>query len=98
MNLRNGLIIAAGCVAAAGIALTPRAESQEPFPDEPGRDTLLLACTQCHSLGKMVSADLTKDDWEFLVYDMIARGAPVHQDEIRDLTTYVQDNFANDRD
>ena len=98
MDLRKGWIIAAGCLVATGTVLAPSAGSQEQFPDEPGRDTLFLACTQCHSLGKMIAADLTKDDWEFLVYDMIARGAPVHEEEIADLKTYLQDNFASDRD
>ncbi len=98
MKFQNGLIIAAGCVAALGLALAPTAGSQEQFPDEPGRDTLFLACTQCHSLGKMIAADMTKDDWEFLVYDMIARGSPVEEDEIDDLKTYLQNNFASDRD
>ncbi|NCF51643.1 hypothetical protein GWP57_08535 [Gammaproteobacteria bacterium] len=80
----------------ATLIMLPRADSQEAFPDEPGRETLLLACTQCHSIGKMVTADLTADDWQFIVYDMIARGAPVHQEDIADLTTYLQNNFAAD--
>ena len=78
-------------------AVVPVATSQETFPDAPGRDTLYLACTQCHSLGKMVVAELSKDDWEFIVYDMIGRGAPVHEEELRDLVAYVQDNFATDK-
>lgn len=97
MSISRGLVVAAGIAVGAMIGLAPRADSQEQFPDEPGRDTLFLACTQCHSLGKMIMADLSADDWEFLVYDMISRGAPVHQEDIDDLKTYLQDNFANDR-
>ncbi len=72
------------------------AASQDLFPDAPGRDTLILACTQCHALGKMVAVELTAEDWQFIVYDMISRGAPVHQEDIADLTKYLQDNFAID--
>jgi len=78
------------------LGLTTLAVSQESFPEGPGRDTLLLVCTQCHSLGKMVAAELTTEDWQFIVYDMISRGAPVHQEDIADLTKYLQDNFAID--
>ncbi len=81
------------------IAVTaPRATGQAAFPDAPGRDTMMLACTQCHALGRMIVANLTAEDWQFIVYDMIGRGAPVHQEDIADLTKYLQDNFAKDRD
>ena len=79
------------------LGLTTLAVSQESFPEGPGRDTLLLVCTQCHSLGKMVAAELTAEDWRFIVYDMISRGAPVHQEDIANLTEYLQDNFAIDK-
>ena len=78
-------------------AMAPPAVSQDAFPDAPGRDALFLACTQCHSPGKMVLAELTKDDWEFVVYDMIGRGAPVHEEDLADLVKYLQDNFATDK-
>lgn len=81
-----------------GMGLPAVARSQELFPQAPGRDTLMLACTQCHSVGKMVVAELSKDDWQFIVYDMISRGAPVHQKDIADLTKYLQDNFSADED
>ena len=96
MRARVRLLHASVCVLLASIGITTLAVSQESFPDAPGRDTLILACTQCHALGKMVAAELTADDWQFIVYDMISRGAPVHQEDIADLTKYLQDNFATD--
>ena len=78
------------------LGFSTMAVSQELFPDGAGRDTLMLVCTQCHSLGKMVAAELTVEDWQFIVYDMISRGAPVHQEDIAALTKYLQDNFATD--
>ena len=79
------------------VAMAPPAAGQESFPDAPGRDALFLACTQCHSPGKMIVAELTKDDWEFVVYEMIGRGAPVHEEDLADLVKYLQDNFATDK-
>jgi mono/diheme cytochrome c family protein len=98
MKIRTEVILGMSALLVGSLAMLPVADSQEAFPDQPGRDTLLLACTQCHSLGKMVAANLTADDWEFIVYDMISRGAPVHQDEIKDLTKYLQSNFTMAKD
>jgi hypothetical protein len=39
-------------------------------------------------------AKLTAADWEFTLYDMISRGAPVRDDEIDALKMYLVDNFA----
>lgn len=97
MNVRTSLLAGASAILMAVLVLASAAFSQEDFPNETGRDTLFLACTQCHSLGKMSTAKLSAGDWEFMVYDMIARGAPVHQEDIRDLTRYLQDNFATDK-
>ncbi len=97
MRARVRLLHASVCVLLASLGITTLAVSQEIFPEGPGRDTLMLVCTQCHSLGKMVAAELTAEDWQFIVYDMISRGAPVHQEDIADLTKYLQDNFAIDK-
>ena len=97
MKKLSALLVIAGLVAGTTIGLAPGAIGQEQFPNEPGRDTLFLVCTQCHSLGKMVAAELTADDWQFVVYDMISRGAPVEHDDVEALTTYLQNNFAKDR-
>ena len=97
MKNRATLLPAIISILLVSLGFTTLAVSQESFPEGPGRDTLLLVCTQCHSLGKMVAAELTTEDWQFIVYDMISRGAPVHQEDIADLTKYLQDNFAIDK-
>ena len=70
--------------------------SQELFPAGQSRDTLFLVCVQCHSLDRVTTAKLTSADWEFMLYDMISRGAPVRDDEIDALKKYLVDNFAID--
>lgn len=94
MNKAFGLSL--GAVVLGFLILARGAIGQEPFPDEPGRDTMLLACSQCHSAGKMLSVELTSDEWEFTVYDMLARGANVHADEVDAVVEYLQDNFSTD--
>ena len=71
--------------------------SQVLFPEGPGRDTLLLVCVQCHTPVRITNAELTADDWEFTLYDMISRVAPVYQEDIQDLKKYLIDNFALDK-
>ncbi|HEX6259593.1 MAG TPA: hypothetical protein VFZ51_02990 [Woeseiaceae bacterium] len=92
-----GISTVLALAAAAIMATGADTLAQNPFPEAPGRDVLVLACSQCHSIGKMVQADLTADDWQFIVYDMIARGAPVHADDMATLIRYLQDNFATEK-
>lgn len=92
----KGFGIARAAVLASVLTLSVPAFSQNPFPDEPGRDEMLLACSQCHSAGKMLNVALTKDEWEFTLYDMLARGANLHADDVDDVLRYLQKNFASD--
>ena len=36
---------------------------------------------------------MTAEQWEFILYDMIARGAPVHAEDIERVKQYLVDNF-----
>ena len=74
--------------------MTADAVAQVSFPDAEGKETVLFACSQCHSLNRITRARLTADGWELIVYDMIARGAPVHREEVAALLQYLQDSFA----
>ena len=71
-------------------------QSQEIFPAGQGRNTLFLVCVQCHALSRVTEAKLTAANWEFTLYDMISRGAPVREEEIDALKRYLVDNFATD--
>ena len=84
----SALLTVLGLVTAGSIS------GQEMFPEGEGRDTLFLACTQCHALNRMTEARFTADDWEFIVYDMISRGSPVYEKDIDALKKYLIDNFA----
>lgn len=81
----------------AGVLLIPfLAWSQNPFPQAEVRDTVLLVCSQCHPLTRITDGELTAEEWEFTLYDMIARGAPVHEEDIELVRQYLVDNFATD--
>ena len=70
--------------------------SQAPFPEGRARDTVFLACTQCHPLTRITDNDLNAAEWEFTLYDMIARGAPLHEADLDLVKQYLIDNFAVD--
>ncbi len=69
---------------------------QSPFPEAKVRNTVLLVCSQCHSLTRIMDGDLNAEEWEFTLYDMIARGAPVHEEDLDLVKQYLIDNFAID--
>lgn len=71
--------------------------AQNPFPEGEGRDTLFLVCTQCHTPTRITRVRLTARDWDFYLYDMIARGAPVEKNDLEVLRKYLIDNFAIDK-
>ena len=70
--------------------------SQNPFPEGEVRDTVLLVCSQCHPLTRIIDVNMTTEEWEFILYDMIARGAPVHAEDIERVRQYLVDNFGTD--
>ncbi|HEY5622390.1 MAG TPA: hypothetical protein VIV14_01430 [Gammaproteobacteria bacterium] len=85
----------AAFTAVAVILLAPVfAWSQAPFPEGRARDAVFQACTPCHPLTRITDNDLDADEWEFTLYDMIARGAPLHEEDMEAVRQYLIDNFA----
>ena len=71
-------------------ALPARAQG---LPDGPGKETVAGICSQCHSLSFVTDSRLTKPDWEYIVTDMIGRGAPLMEEEIQPVIDYLAANF-----
>ncbi len=69
---------------------------QGPFPAGEARDTVVMVCSQCHVLTRITDNDLNAEEWEFTLYDMIARGAPLHETDIDNVRRYLVENFATD--
>jgi hypothetical protein len=66
------------------------------LPEGENRDKVIMACSACHGIDNIFNASnpISGEDWEFYVYDMIARGAPVRQEDIQDIIDYLVENFA----
>jgi len=90
-------IKSAGALAVTAFALLPfQSIGQNPFPEGAARDTVLLVCSQCHPLTRLIESNMRAADWEFILYDMVARGAPIHADQLELVRQYLIDSFAVD--
>lgn len=95
-TLLRGKLLQALAVIGLGLLAT-ETRAQNLFPEGEGRDTLFLVCTQCHTPTRITRVRLSAKDWDFYLYDMIARGAPVEKDDLEALRKYLIDNFAIDK-
>ncbi len=78
-----------------GIVLPVAGQSQG-LPAGEGMDKILTACTACHGLDNITNSHkkLTAEEWETYFYDMVARGAAIHESEMETVKKYLIDNFA----
>jgi competence ComEA-like helix-hairpin-helix protein len=64
------------------------------LPEGPAKQTVQSVCNQCHSLTFVTNSRMTKPDWEYVVTDMIGRGAPLMEEEIQPVIDYLATNFS----
>ena len=67
------------------------------LPQGDGLDVVVVACTQCHSLDRLTTVELTAAEWENALYDMMARGAIVEKGDLASVREYLARNLAVDR-
>ncbi len=66
---------------------------QAQFPEGEGKEIVQTVCSQCHGLNNISDARRTREEWESVVSDMVARGAPLLIDEIDTVSEYLAKNF-----
>jgi hypothetical protein len=76
---------------AAVLALPVMADDE--LPDGDGRDIVEYACSQCHGLLQVTTANKTQAQWQFLVTQMINQGAPIEDYEIETVILYLSEHF-----
>lgn len=64
-----------------------------PLPDGDGKAILLNICTMCHDLQRVRTRRATVEGWKELLDEMIFEGAPLADDQIPVLLTYLSRNF-----
>ena len=68
------------------------AEAQQ-LPDGPGKAELQKVCGLCHQAERSAAVRLTREGWEGVIADMIARGAKGTDDEFKAILEYLATNF-----
>ena len=78
-------------------SLTFPASAQDMFPEGKGRDIVLFTCSQCHGIEYLPNVKLTADQWRNAVYDMMARGAVIEEQNLDTVEEYLINSFAIDK-
>ena len=81
---------------AALAATRPAPQSAErvaQMPEGKGKDIIVVKCQGCHTVARIVISSRPKDEWEYLVGQMIERGAPITLEELPIILDYLTANF-----
>lgn len=91
-----GRFVPALCAAAVAMGFAGSAHAQVAtggLPPGNGRDALVTACTQCHSLSVIVAMREGAAGWRKHVYNMVLRGAQLNSREADAVMAYLVANF-----
>ena len=94
--MKRFLIPAMLAVALGVLALgqTPAQTPAQPAADA-SKDKALFeeVCSACHELELVTSQRASKEGWQSIVYDMLARGATVSDDNVARLINYLATTY-----
>jgi cytochrome c5 len=63
------------------------------LPNGAGKELVEQRCTLCHDLDRIAGVKRDQRDWESIVANMVARGAPASADEARGILAYLTQQF-----
>lgn len=63
------------------------------LPDGNGKQLVLAACQRCHTLSRIVDAELWTYQWRETVQNMIGRGAALNPEDAEIVVQYLAKNF-----
>jgi competence protein ComEA len=81
-------------LAILAILAVPAAAQQ--LPDGPGKAELQKVCGVCHQAERSAAVRLTREGWEGVIGDMVARGAKGTDEEFAAVLDYLSKNFLGD--
>ena len=71
------------------------AQNANPLPPGDGRETVAVACSQCHYLGTIAKIRDGAAGWRTYVNNMVAWGATATPDEAKTMSDYLAANFGS---
>ena len=63
------------------------------LPEGKGKEVVEEQCTVCHGTSNFTSARFNRKDWEYVVNDMIDRGAFINDEEKKIIVDYLTEHF-----
>jgi cytochrome c5 len=66
------------------------------LPNGDGKDLVEARCAGCHDLERVTIVKRRKQDWPFIVGNMVARGAAATPEETRTIAAYLAAQFGSD--
>ena len=81
--------------AVVGLGLVGWWALAQDLPVGPGRELVGEKCVICHSLDVVVAQRMNARDWDFLVGQMMSYGAPVTDEQRREIVVYLAANFGD---
>jgi competence protein ComEA len=94
--MRGALVGTALAVAlASGFTVTGGATGyvQDQLPDAPGKEQVVTICGKCHEPQRVAALRLTREGWEEVVAKMVALGAKASDEDLKQITDYLAENF-----
>ena len=92
MTIRGFLAGTALVLAFCGIGGVP-GYAQDQLPDAPGKDQVVNVCGKCHEPQRVAALRLTREGWEDVVAKMMSLGAKATDDELKQITDYLAEQF-----
>ena len=68
-----------------------------PLPEGPGKQILLNTCTMCHNLQRIKNGRRSAEEWEETLLAMLNEGAPVSDEQLPVIHTYLSRHFGVDQ-
>lgn len=90
------LVIACSILAGVAAAQSQRRQREdltEFLPPGAWKAFVAQRCSSCHELNGMIQLRESKQGWQALVYDMVARGAPLTVEEADQTVAYLNEAF-----
>lgn len=85
--------LARSWIAGAFLCWALPVHGQSVLPDGNGKATVQTACTQCHTLTRVVNAGYDHDGWRNVVAMMMNAGARIPSDQVATVVDYLAQNF-----
>ena len=87
-------IVLSGVVVAAQTQRATREDFTEYLPPGDGKPLVAAQCSSCHELKGTIQLRRSKQEWEAIVLDMAARGAPLTIEEADTIIGYLSTVFS----